>query len=196
MATTGKAPFASLRTVESWVWRSRARDTHGMSAPFEFWTEPPPREVPAVAPVDRCLVATPTTAIWITALVVYSTGLEFVCSLNADGEEFSGPDPFRWHGTPESDLGCLRFEVTSDAGTAVWPLTEVPPRGPILRERWSIGGNRRWTIALWHCPVPRAETFAVACTWGDRGIDTGGVRLDAGLVRAAVERVHDPWATA
>jgi uncharacterized protein YndB with AHSA1/START domain len=186
-------------------------DDEGLPAPA--WTGASPHVIPGVVPVAAVIGRSADTAVMLTALQAFPTGLAMRLGVRVRGpvgpfdltsEICDGPPP------RDKDAGWAAgrlkwgFELTD--GTRVTNLDRHPwppedrradptwePDRPVLSSTGGHGGRRSVDYDYWLWPLPPEGTLRVACEWLHRGVAMTVQDLPAGLIRDAAALARPLW---
>jgi hypothetical protein len=172
------------------------------------WLQPPQDELPVLLPVGEFLARTPGTALAVTHLEVYSTGVGIRVEAVVRRRDESDRD-WSWlmHGgfrhREDSEDG-QHWGVELSNGEVATLGSGIVGEWNARPDGWSLryangggggGGDDRYEAhhGLWLWPLPPAGPVQFAAEWRDRGIAQAHVTLDGDAILAAVPRVRPLW---
>jgi hypothetical protein len=165
--------------------------------------QPPENEVPAVVPVSTVLARTDGSALTLTGLRVFSTGLGFTLTLRCRPEALP---------PGEDDLGSLLWRGRRGAGPELLVgvafadgrrASNLPGRDPFgapeglesLVLTQGSGSGQQLTVEQewWLSPLPPAGPLRLVVRCDLFGLPEAAVELDGTAIRAAAEDVVVLW---
>lgn len=179
------------------------------------WWDAPEDELPTLLPVSELLATTDHVAVALTAVAVYSDGVEFrvdrrlrrnglsVAEWNELCSTFMEYMPF---GGPSGSEGRLRFGIVLGDGEKVLadslrffggedPTAE--PEGHTLNRQQQGGGGGGSTYTcrdhLWLWPLPPEGAIEFVMQWPALGIEETSVLLDGTAMRQLADRATPFW---
>ncbi|MGN6217692.1 MAG: hypothetical protein ACTHN7_12195 [Solirubrobacterales bacterium] len=174
--------------------------------PQEDWMGPPRDGLPTVVPVERVIAKTKDVALYLANLWVFATGFEFEVFVIA--REGDGLDPYRW----EPDFKALeagvipaeqlRLGIEFPDGSTATNLREgreregLVPKPPVMTMRGGLYSGDDWEQRYWVWPLPPPGPLTLVCEWPAAGVPLTRLELDSAAIRAAADRVQQPFSTA
>ncbi len=190
--------------------------------PQPTWMGPPQDILPGVVPVELVLGRSESTAVLLTGIRAFPTGLQMNLAIRVrglvgrgdlSGEVFDGP--YRHDMDPDWQAGRLKwgFELADGRRvTNVDPFPEQPnrdhrrphhpddwkwePDHPVLHGGGGSAGGRSADRDYWLWPLPPAGRLRIVCQWPDQGIAVNVHDLDAGPFLDAARRARPAWPSA
>lgn len=166
----------------------------------------PENEVPAVVPVSTVLARTDGSALILTGMQVFSTGVGFTVTLRCRPEALPAGEVdlggLMWRGRPGPGTELLVGVEFADGRRA----SNLPGRDPfaapggpealVLTEGSGSGGQLSVEQEWWLSPLPPAGPLRLIVRCDLFGLPETAVELDGAAIRAAAQRlvVLWPWA--
>jgi hypothetical protein len=163
----------------------------------------PENEVPAVLPISTVLARTDGSAIVLTGVEVFSTGVAFTVILRCRPDALPADEvdlgQLMWRRGPGSEAELLVGVEFADGrrtsslsgrdpfGAPVAPETLVLTRGRGTGDQLSV--EQEW----WLTPLPPAGPLRLVVRCGLFGLPEASVELDGAAIRAAAEDVVVLW---
>jgi hypothetical protein len=149
------------------------------------WSGPPENVVGGTAVLDLVLANDGDTAIVLTGVTAFPTGVALRVSLRRRYREGLGRG---------NTLARLRFGVElADGRRTTADRWDEDGDGPRLTQRGGGGGGlvQDWEYWLW--PLPPEGMLRIACAWPDEGVEETVVEIDAAPIREAAGRAVELW---
>lgn len=172
------------------------------------WVQHPQDELPARVLVREFLAQTPGTALILSEVDVYSTGIRINISWEL---RRLGGDDSDWNALLHAGFGrrdvdpsaALRFGVGLSNGTVVTTMDRGIRSWNVKPDGWSLvdqiagsgGDDRRYsgTSALWLWPLPPPGPIEFVGEWGARGVSESRFVLDATALLSRASEVRSLW---
>ena len=192
------------------------RSDEAEEPPQPVWMGRPEDMIPGVVPVELVIGRSETTAVLLTGVRAYPTGLAMTLGVRVRGplrrrdlhsEVFDGPYDHDMDRDWQKRRLKWGFELADGRrATNVDPWPEPPehshsagdwagwtPDRPVLQGGGGGGGSRSVDRDQWLWPLPPAGPLSVVCQWLEQGIETTVHRLDAEPLVAAAGRARPVW---
>jgi hypothetical protein len=163
----------------------------------------PENEVPAVVPVSTVLARTESSALVLTGVQVFSTGIAFTVvlrcrpeALPADEVDLGG---LMWRGRPGQGPELLVGVEFADGRRASSLSGRDPFGAPVAAETLVLtqgsGSGQQLSVEQewWLSPLPPAGPLRLVVRCGLFGLPETAVELDGAAIRAASEEVVVLW---
>ena len=187
--------------------------------PQPVWMGPPEDVLPGVVPVELLLGRSASTALTLTGIRAFPTGLAMTLGVRMRGssrrrdlhsEVFDGPYEHDMGREWQAQRLKWGFELADGRRvTNVDPWQEPPehshapgapddwrswtPERPVLHGGGGSGGSRSVDREQWLWPLPPAGPLTVVCQWLEHDIELTVHRLDAEPFLAAAARARPLW---
>jgi hypothetical protein len=163
----------------------------------------PENEVPAVVPVSRLLARTDSSALTLTGVQVFSTGLGFTVALRCRPEALPAEEldlgGLMWHGRHGSATELLVGVEFADGRRASNLPGRDPfgapdgPEGLVLNQSSGSGQTLSVEQEWWLSPLPPAGPLRLVVRCDLFGLPETTVELDGAAIRAAAADVVVLW---
>lgn len=159
------------------------------------WVQPPENVMPATVALDTLIISRDGFAAWVSAALVYPTGLLFELVLvrrdRFPGRALSRPW-FMAPGDPDGPRFGIGFadgrKATADRPGGLEGRPDI-----VLSNHGSSASDRRWTGRMWLWPVPPLGPLTFAFAWAEQGVQEKTADVDAAPLVEAAARARALW---